>query len=203
MKRIYGVVFLLAAALFLSQSACGGGNQTNSNANTSVQNSTANTNAPAKESAASNENTKTQPGNANANASTDENPFTELVMLYSEMFTARMKGNRAKVESLLAEDYRETTGDGKTLNKSQVLETISPDKKYDSYSLDKLKSTTTGDTGVVTGHVSVIIQGKEDSWNFSETFAKRQGRWQATALKITDYKKSQTPTPNPLNKAIQ
>ena len=111
-------------------------------------------------------------------------------MLYSQLFTARMKGDKAKVESLLAEDYKETTGDGKVLNKSQVLATISPDKKFDSYSLDKLKSTVTGDTGVVTGHVSVMIQGKTESWNFSETFMKQQGRWQAVSLKITDYKKS-------------
>lgn len=110
-------------------------------------------------------------------------------MLYSQLFTARMKGDQAKVEGLLADDYKETTADGKTLDKSQVLASISPDKKYDSYSLDDLKSTTTGETGVVTGRVEVIIQGKSERWRFSETFMKREGRWQAVSLKITDYKK--------------
>lgn len=189
MKRIHGVVLLLATALFFSQSACSGGNQTNSNANTSVQNSTANTNASAKDSAAPNQNATAQPGNSNTNANTDNNPFTELVILYSQLFTARMKGDKAKVESLLASDYKETTGDGKTLNRSQVLETISPDKKYDSYTLNDLKSTTTGDTGVVTGRVELIVQGKTETWKFSATFNKQQGRWQAVSTKITDYKK--------------
>ena len=188
MKRISGVVFL-ATALFLSQSACSSGNQTN-NTNTSVQNSTVNTNSPAAANAAPNRNATSQPGNANANANVDENPFSELVMLYSQLFTARMKGDRAKVEGLLADDYKETTGDGKVLNKSQVLASISPDKKFDSYSLNDLKSTTTGDTGVVTGRVEVLIQGKTESWKFSETFMKQQGRWLAVSSKITDYKKS-------------
>lgn len=190
MKRIYGVVLLLAAALFLSQTACSSGNQANSTANTSAQNSTANANAPGAANAAPNQNATVQPGNANANANADENPFSELVMLYSQLFTARMKGDKAKVEGMLADNYRETTGDGKTLNKSQVLASISPDKKFDSYSLADLKSNTTGDTGVVTGRVEVLIQGKTESWKFSETFMKQQGRWQAVSLKITDYKKT-------------
>lgn len=189
MKRIYVVVLLLAVTLFLSQSACSSGNQTNSNANTSVKNSTANTNAPASANTAPNQNATAQPGNGNANANADDNPFSELVMLYSQLFTARMKGDKAKVESLLAEDYKETTADGKTLDKAQVLATISPDKKFDSYSLDDLKSTTKGDTGVVTGSVEVMIQGKTESWKFSETFMKQEGRWQAVSMKITDYKK--------------
>ena len=190
MKRIYGVVFFLATALFLSQSACSSGNQTTSDANTYVRQPNANTNSPAKESVVSNQNATAPTGNANANASTDKNPFTELVMLYSQLFTARMKGDKAKVESLMAENYKETTGDGKTLNKSQVLATISPDKKYDSYTLNDLKSTVTGDSGVVTGRVDLIVQGKTESWKFNATFTKQQGRWQAVSSKTTDYKKS-------------
>jgi ABC-type transport system substrate-binding protein len=186
MKRI-NVVLLLAAAILLSQTACSTGNQTNSTANTATQNSTSNTTAPTTTPAApSNQNAGTQ---ANASVSTANDPFSELVMLYSQLFTARMKGDRAKVESLLASDYKETTGDGKVLNKSQVLDTISPEKKYDSYTLDELKSTSAGDNGSVTGRVTVITQGKTESWRFNETFARKEGRWQAVSLKITDYKK--------------
>ncbi len=183
MKRI-NVVISLAAALFLSQTACSSGNQTNSTINTATQNSTSNTNA--QPPTAQNQNAITQ---SSSNANTGNDTFTELVMLHSELFTARMKGNREKVESLLADDYKETTGDGKVLNKSQVLASISPDKKYDSFTQDEFKSTMTGDTGVVTGHVVVVTQGKTESWRFTENFRKQQNRWQAVSLKITDYKK--------------
>jgi len=111
-------------------------------------------------------------------------------MLYSQLFTARMKNDKAKVESLLADDYKETTNDGKVITKAQVLADLSPDKKFDTYQLDNLKATTAGDTGTVTGRVSVMRAGKTESWQFTDTFKKEKGRWLAVSAKITDYKKS-------------
>lgn len=182
MKRIR-VVVLLATALSLSQLACGGGNnQANAPANASTQNS----NTPILASNTANANPPARPANTNAN----NDPFPELVMLYSQLFTARMKGDKAKVENLLAEDYKETTGDGKTLNRAQVLASINQDKKSDPFSLDELKSTVNGDTGFVTGRVTITTQSRTETWNFNETFNKRQGRWQAVSSKITNYKKS-------------
>lgn len=182
MKRIR-VAILLATALSLSQLACSGGNQANAPANVSTQNS----NTPVLASNTANSNPTTKPA---ANTNPNNDPFPELVMLYSQLFTARMKGDKAKVESLLAEDYKETTGDGKVLNRAQVLASISQDKKSDPFSLDELKSTVNGDTGFVTGRVTLTTQGRTETWNFNETFNKRQGRWQAVSSKITNYKKS-------------
>lgn len=185
MKRIC-VVILLAMALSVLQLACSSGNQANANANTSVPVSTQTANAPATANTAPNQSTANPPSNAEAN----KDPFPELVMLYSQLFTARMKNDRAKAEGLLADDYKETTADGKVLSKAQVLAEIGPDKKFDSYSLDDLKSTVNGDTGTVTGRVSVMTQGKTETWQFTDTFKKQQGRWQAVSSKISDYKKS-------------
>jgi hypothetical protein len=193
--KIIRVTILLATALCLSQLACSSGNQANAPANTSVQNSapvpiapaTANNAAP--NTGAANTGSPQAPANT-ANANTKDNPFTELVMLYSQLFTARMKGDKAKAEGLMADDYKETTEGGKVVNKAQVLADVSPDKKYDSYSLDDLKSTTNGDTGTVTGRVSVITNGKTESWQFTDTFKKQQGRWLAVSSQRTNYKKS-------------
>lgn len=189
MKRICFVV-LLATALSVSQLACSSGNQTNqANANVpasaNAQNPIANTSA----TPGSNPNQNTGP-QANANTS-DKNPFTELVLLYSQLFTARMKGDKAKVEGLLADDYKETTGDGKTLTKAQVLASINESQKSTPFSLDDLKSTESGDTGTVAGRVTITGQGNAtESWQFSTAFKKQQGKWQAASTKITNYKKS-------------
>lgn len=180
MKRLY-VIALLLPLLFLSQSACQSSNQPG--ANTSVQ--SANTAAPIP----SNQNQPAPQRAANTNANND--PFPELVMLYSQLFTARMKGDKAKVENLLADDYRETTGDGKTLNKAQVLAAINDAKKSEPYSLDELKSNTSGDTGTVTARVTVMGQGSTETWRALATFKKEQGGWRATSSKITDYKKTE------------
>lgn len=191
MKRICAAILTLTA-LSLFQLACSSGNQATAPANTTTQNSTAQTVAeqPANNAATpANGNTSADAKPAtNTNANAD--PFPELVMLYSQLFTARMKNDRAKAETLLADDFKETTADGKVLNRAQVLAAISPDKKFDSYSLDDLKSNINGDTGTVTGRVTVTTAGHNETWKFNETFSKKQGRWQSVSSKITEYKKT-------------
>ena len=184
MKKIC-VVALLATVLSFSQLACSSGNQANANApvNANTPNPIANKTAQAN----ANPNQNNTQANANTN---DKNPFTELVLLYSQLFTARMKGDKAKAEGLLADDYKETTGDGKTLTKAQVLASINESQKSDPFSMDNLKSTESGDTGTVTGHISVT--GKDnhaESWDFTATFKKQQDKWRASSTKITNYKK--------------
>jgi hypothetical protein len=183
MKRIC-VVILLAIALSVSQLACSSGNQANVTANANAQTPRADTTATPGSNP--NQNTVTK---ENANTA-DKNPFTELVMLYSQLFTARMKGEKAKVEGLLADDYKETTGDGKVLTRAQVLASINDSQKAVPFSMEDLKSTETGETGTVTGRVAVTGQGNAESWQFSTAFKKQQGKWQATSTKITNYKKS-------------
>lgn len=185
MKRTR-VVVLLAIVFSFSQLACSSGNQANTNT------SAANSNAPVVSSTPATANNPNQNTGTQANANTAKDPFTELVLLYSQLFTARMKGNKEKVESLLADDYQETTGDGKTLNRAQVLASINESRKSDPFSMDDLKSTESGgDTGTVTGRVSVTGQGNQtESWQFSTTFKKQQGQWRASSTKITNYKKS-------------
>jgi hypothetical protein len=180
-------VFLLATALSLSLTACSSGNQANAPANTATQNSAAQV-IPS--------NTATQPAvnnataNAQSNANTNSDPFPELVMLYSQLFTARMKGDRAKAEGLLADDYKETTGDGKVLNKAQTLAAISEAQKTVPYSLDDLKSNINGDTGTVTGRVTVTPEGHKETWQINATFRRKDGHWQAVSSKMIDYKKT-------------
>jgi hypothetical protein len=186
MKRTR-IVILLAAAISLSQLACSSGNQTNAPANVAPERPAANMNAPA--SAGGPPNQSTAPPSTNNNSSND-NPFSELVMLYSQMFTARMKGDKAKVDGLLAPDYKETTGDGKTLNKAQVLASVTQDMKK-PFGLDNLKSTMNGDTATVTGRASITEEGGHaENWQFSTTFKKEQGKWLATSTTITDYRKT-------------
>ena len=125
-----------------------------------------------------------------ASNTTVESVVPDLIMQYSQLFTADMKNDRAKVDGLLAADYHETTGDGKTLNKAAVLAQITPDRKVDTYSLDNVKSAVNGDTGTVTGHASVMRSGKTETWEFTCTMKKENGKWVAVGTKIASYKKS-------------
>jgi hypothetical protein len=181
MKRIC-IVILLALTFSLSQLACSTGNQANTNAPSNVF-----TEKPAT--------SPIPPNNVNVpmpSGSVDPSSSAsmELVMAYGQWFSARMGGERAKAEGLIADDYKETTSDGKVLNKSQVLADISPEKKSDTYTLDSLKSTINGDTGTLTGPVTVVRQGHTETWQVNVNLARRQGHWQVVSSKITDYKKT-------------
>lgn len=186
MKKICAL-FLLATAVSLSQLGCSSGNQTTTNAN--APNNTSGTFSSTNNPGTANTGPTVPPATANAN-NADSGGLTELVMFYGQYFGIRMKGDKAKAEGMLADDYKETTGDGKTLTKAQVLAAMSQPKKFETYTLDDLKTNTAGDTGTVTGHVTVIYpENKKESWQFTDTFKKQGGDWRATSSKITDFKK--------------
>lgn len=190
MKKIC-VVILLATAFSLSQLACSSGNQTstNVNANANAPTNTSGTFSSTNNPGTANTGPTAPPAAANANTA-DSGGFTELIMFYGQYFGIRMKGDKEKAEGMLADDYKETTGDGKTLTKAQVLTAMSQPRKYETYSLDDLKSNATGDTGTVTGRVTVVYpDNKKESWQFTDTFKKQGGGWRAVSSKITDYKK--------------
>jgi hypothetical protein len=185
MKKIAALV-VLATSAFLIQIGCKSTDTTNSPSGTSSPPTGSASPGTTIPNSTSDQSGKTQTAN---NKQTDS-VFPELVMQYSQIFTAEMKNDQAKVDSLLASDYKETTGDGRTLNKAQVLAEIKPERKFDTYSLDGLKSTLNGDNGTVTGRASVTREGKTETWQFTTTLKKANGQWLATSTKITDYKKS-------------
>ena len=184
MKKIF-MLLLAATMILVGQYGCSSSNSNNQAAN---QSSAAQqvSNSPL----ANKPNTMPSPAPNQASANNGESLAPDVVMQYSQLFTAEMKNDRAKADSLLAADYQETTADGKTLNKAAVLAQLTPDRKFDTYSLDNVKSTLNGDTGTVTGRASVIRSGKTETWQFTCTMKKENGKWVATATKITDYKKS-------------
>lgn len=184
MKTI-SILLLPATIILVGQWGCSGSNSNNPPANQSptVQQVS---DSPVTDKS----NTMPSPAPTNqASAKNVESVVPDVVMQYSQLFTADMKNDRAKVDSLLAANYRETTGDGKTLNKAAVLAQITPDRKLDTYSLDNVKSTVNGDTATVTGRASVVRSGKTETWEFTCIMKKENGKWMANETRITGYQK--------------
>ena len=183
MKR-NSVIALLFILLLISQFSC---KSDQSNANTPQQQ--ANVTMPSPNAETANQNLPASTA-GKADASKTDSMIPELVEVYSKIFTARMKGDKETVAPLLADDYKGATPEGKAENKSQVLASISPDKKPEMWSLDDLKSTVNGDTGSVTGKVSVTYKDHTETWQINETFKKRDGKWVAVTSQPSNYKKS-------------
>lgn len=183
MKRNSVIAFVFVL-LLMSQFSC---KSDQSNANAPQQQANVTMPSPNAETAKQN-----LPGSTAGQTEGNKNDsmIPELVEVYSKIFTARMKGDKDTVAPLLGDDYKGATPEGKAENKSQVLASISPDKKPEMWSLDDLKSTVNGDTGTVTGKVSVTYKDHTETWQINETFKKRDGKWIAVSSQPSNYKKA-------------
>jgi peptidylprolyl isomerase len=109
----------------------------------------------------------------------------DLERKWTEGFKNR---DKKTLDIILADDFIFTDEDGQIYNKAQYLEAVMQ-VKVESYSLDDLTTRVSGDTGVVAGRWSgtMTVDGKQTNgaFRFTDTFAKRQGRWQAIASQDT------------------
>jgi ketosteroid isomerase-like protein len=100
------------------------------------------------------------------------------------------KNRDAKVLSrILTDDFILTDDDGKMYNKAQYVESVVRLAQVASYTLEELEGRVWGNVGVVTGiwRGTMTMGGKDasGSFRFTDTFLRRQGRWQVVASQDT------------------
>lgn len=113
-----------------------------------------------------------------------------LEQRWSEAYKGR---DQQALNRILANDFIFTDDDGQVYNKSQYIEAVTKMIKVESYKIDDLTTRTYGDTGVAAGRWTgrLTVDGKDasGSFRFTDTFVKRQGRWQAIASQDTRIQK--------------
>jgi ketosteroid isomerase-like protein len=114
----------------------------------------------------------------------------EVLKLEQDMIDAYVKRDPSALERIMADDYSFTAPDGMLLDKKGEIEGIkSGTVKFESMKLGDLKVRFYGATAVVTG--TVDIKGKvqdhdaNGTYRFTDTFTKREGRWQCVAAQAT------------------
>ncbi|HJU52968.1 MAG TPA: nuclear transport factor 2 family protein [Pyrinomonadaceae bacterium] len=126
--------------------------------------------------------------NNNNSATTEEDApptdpdvvLTQLTALEYEWNDANIKGNKAAVRRILADEFRGVGGDGSVKNKEQLLATLEPEPLIASLKLSDLKISLAGDTVVLTGlNTARSTRGQVLKFRFTDTFLWRDGRWQA------------------------
>ena len=135
-------------------------------------------------------------GSASAPAQTRNNrartaaaPAQILVELEKQWCEAYKNRDSAALDNILADDFIFTDEDGRTYDKARYIEAVTQIIKVESYSLNDLTTRASASSGVVAGRWSgkLTIDGKDGSgsFRFTDTFVKRQGRWQALASQDT------------------
>jgi hypothetical protein len=96
---------------------------------------------------------------------------------------AQIKGNRAELERLLADDYTLLNSGGKTETKAQfIAESTAPGFKLEPFAVEDAIEKV-WDKGAVMGGV-VTLRGTDEGkpfaarLRFADIWAKRQGKWQ-------------------------
>ena len=85
---------------------------------------------------------------------------------------------------ILADDYVGPSAEGPLMGKAEYLNTIERDTTIEKYEFHDLKLQLAGSRATLTGGISYVIQGQNVSYNFTDRFVWRNGRWQATGSEI-------------------
>ncbi|HKR02052.1 MAG TPA: nuclear transport factor 2 family protein [Pyrinomonadaceae bacterium] len=115
--------------------------------------------------------------------------LSQLTALEYEWNDANIKGNKAAVRRILADEFRGVGADGSVKSKKELLATLEPEPLIASLKLSDLKISLAGDTVVLTGlNTAKSTGGQVLRFRFTDTFLWRDGRWQAISSQASQVK---------------
>ena len=187
----------VAASIFLPRFLDKYSQRSSSNQNDST--SSSNANAPI----VSNDNSETPGSDSNVdesnsnsnNADTDVNapPPTDTTEVLStltdiehEWTVANINANKKALDRILADDYVAVNLDGSTVGKVEYISTIQRDTETRKWEFEDLKVDLKGNRATLTGVIKYYLRSGDRSFQFSDTFVWRDGRWQATASELKE-----------------
>lgn len=109
-----------------------------------------------------------------------------LFQFEQEGAAAMAKNDLSWVEKNLPEDIFYTSADGTVVSKEEMIKSFkNSDFKYESAAVDDMKAHVYGDSAVVTGRLKYSASAKGKHFNaverWTDTFVKRNGRWEPVA----------------------
>ena len=111
----------------------------------------------------------------------------ELIELQQILAEAWLAGDRATVEGIIAPEWTSTGPDGQTTDRPTVLAQVFETgvHKIRDLKIDDVKARVFGDAAVVTGRTHGVGEFEGSGYDvvirFTDTFVRREGRWQAVA----------------------
>lgn len=115
-----------------------------------------------------------------------ENLLAELKDAEGKITEANFKGDKTALDKMLAEDYVAIVAEGKVYNKAQTLASTEPTDAVITWSIDGARLLSYGKdsatlTGIITFKTGTVVERQQ----FTDSFVKRDGRWQAFASQST------------------
>jgi type II secretory pathway pseudopilin PulG len=182
----------IAAVMLIPKLMRASSNANATNANINRQNSNANLNSRSSNSS-----------NANSNSIIDDSTppptdrdavLTDLKNLEDEWTVANINADKNKLNHILADDYVGIT-EGRAQGKAEYLKTIERDTSIQHWEFSNLKVTLNGDRASLTGRIRLDVKDENDqdrqlTFEFTDKFVWRDGRWQATSSQVDPVKEA-------------
>ena len=112
---------------------------------------------------------------------------TLLTALQQELARAWVSGDRATIERTIAPDWRVTGPDGRVTDRARLLAEVFETRRHRirRVEIDAVNARVFGDAAVVTGRTHGVGEFDGSPYDvtvrFTDTFVRRDGRWQAVA----------------------
>jgi hypothetical protein len=127
-----------------------------------------------------------QPVDPPAPAPTDEQEvLRQLTDIENEWTAANINADKKKLDRILADEYVGQAPEGGLQGKRDYLEKIQRDTITERWEFSDLKVDLSGDRATLTGKVTLLARGQDESFNFIDKFVWRNGRWQATGSEVS------------------
>ena len=144
------------------------------------------------------ENSNTAPApESNSNANTNEHVdapvptdhdqvLTQLKDIENEWTVANLNADKKKLDQILADDFVGEGPDGQPQGKADYIRTIQRDTRTDKWEFSNLKVALTGDRATLTGTITFFADDRKGSFDFTDKFVWRDGRWQSTSSVVKE-----------------
>jgi len=147
-----------------------------------------NTNQPRNSNVAPESNTNS---NSNTNEDVDTPPPTDhdkvlgqLTNIEQDWTVANLSADKTKLDRILADDFVAQGENDQPQTKADYIRTIERDRDVDKWEFSNLQLTLVGDRATLSGIITYFLDERSVSFDFTDKFVWRDGRWQATGAVI-------------------
>lgn len=140
------------------------------------------------------ENSNTAPNsNTNTNQNVDapvptdhDQVLTQLKDIENEWTVANINADKKKLDQILADDFVGEGPDGQPQSKADYIRTIQRDTRTEKWDFSNLKLILTGDRATLTGTITYFGGDQKRTYDFTDKFVWRDGRWQSTGSVVKE-----------------
>ena len=113
-----------------------------------------------------------------------EQVLTQLKDIENDWTVANLNADKKKLDQILADDFVAKDDKGELKSKADYIREIQRETEVDKWEFSNLQLTLVGDRATLNGIITYFLDERSVSFDFTDKFVWRDGRWQATGAVI-------------------